>query len=63
MNDADLIARLMTLAGTIMEDTSVLAIIDDGTMSIGARTTAITVAAADIESLAHAVEIIHRRAR
>lgn len=61
-DDANLIARLLTLAGTIMEDASTVAIVNDGTRSIEQRVAEIAVAAMDIESLARAVELIRRLA-
>jgi hypothetical protein len=57
----ELASRLLTLAGAIMEDASVVAIIGDGGIPLAERAAAVSSAAADTELLARAAAIALRR--
>lgn len=59
--DEELIERLLTAAGSIMEDTSEAALIRGGAHAIAARIAAVDAAGADIATLARAAAIVRRR--
>ena len=56
--DPDLINRLLTRAGMIMEDASVTAILDDGKLTTPERITAVRKAGAEIVMIADAASVI-----
>jgi hypothetical protein len=55
-DDRDLVHQLLTRAGMVMEDVHPAAIVDDGTLTMGARIAAVRQAGATILSLANAAE-------
>lgn len=62
MEDAnDLIVRLCTCAGMIMEDTSDIALVAGTSGGIGDRVSKVGEAGRDIEALANAAAVIARR--
>lgn len=62
MDDQDKLAlRLLTLAGAIMEDGSMVAIIGRGGLELNHRASAVASAASDAQLLAQAAVIVLRR--
>lgn len=59
--DHDLINRLLTIAGTIMEDVSPVAIVSSDDMAVEARITAVLDAGRAISLLAGAADVVWRR--
>lgn len=57
----DLINRLLTIAGMIMEDEAAVALIDDPTKSCEQRISSIQAGALDIAAIAAAAKVIARR--
>jgi len=55
--DRDLVQKLLTLAGTIMEDVSAIAIIDDGNMTLEGRIAAVRDAAEQVLALTSAAHV------
>jgi hypothetical protein len=62
MDDCEeLVSRLLTLAGAIMEDASAIAIIGEGNLPLAERAAVVSSAAADAGLLAQAAAIALRR--
>lgn len=61
MTDDDVLKRLLTIAGEIMEGASAIAIMDAGDLTLGDRVASILAAADDVRSLANAALVLERR--
>jgi hypothetical protein len=61
MTDDDVLKRLLTIAGEIMEDASAIAIMDAGDLTSGDRVATILAAADDVRSLANAARVLEQR--
>ena len=62
MESTDVINRLLTLAGTIMEDGSAIAIVNAGPEKLPDRLDAVRSAGHDLLALAKAIDVVRRRA-
>jgi hypothetical protein len=63
-DDCDLVHQLLTRAGIVMEDVHPAAIVDDGTLTMGARIAAVRQAGETLLTLANAAERLwHSSAR
>ena len=60
-DETNLIARLLTLAGSIMEDASPVAIIDSGERSLDQRIAEVAVAADQVSALVGAAKVVRAR--